>query len=189
MRQLLNRYMFLLICTALVLLTLAAFRPLHVESVAWVAERKDVLVAFFGLLAVFDSSPPRLGPKAAFYLKRYYSRIAFLLQKSNKASESEPNEYITVGQIERHSSLPDNLRAKTQLILQTHEKARRRYFARKYKGPVAVFQSEQVLREKDVYSKWIKAVPDGIYHYTTIAGSSHYSLFFSQEHCTLIAKQ
>ncbi|HXD88592.1 MAG TPA: tetratricopeptide repeat protein [Urbifossiella sp.] len=31
---------------------LFAFHPLHVESVAWVAERKDVLSTFFGLLAM-----------------------------------------------------------------------------------------------------------------------------------------
>ena len=31
---------------------LFAFHPLHVESVAWVAERKDVLSAFFGLLTI-----------------------------------------------------------------------------------------------------------------------------------------
>jgi len=29
-----------------------ALHPLHVESVAWVAERKDVLSAFFGLLCL-----------------------------------------------------------------------------------------------------------------------------------------
>jgi len=32
---------------------LFALHPLHVESVAWVAERKDVLSAFFGLLAIW----------------------------------------------------------------------------------------------------------------------------------------
>src|SRR5256885_2318492 len=31
---------------------LFGWHPLHVESVAWVAERKDVLSAFFGLLAL-----------------------------------------------------------------------------------------------------------------------------------------
>jgi Tfp pilus assembly protein PilF len=32
---------------------LFALHPLHVESVAWVAERKDVLSAFFGMLSLF----------------------------------------------------------------------------------------------------------------------------------------
>jgi protein O-mannosyl-transferase len=46
-----------------VLAMLFALHPLHVESVAWVAERKDVLSSFFGLLALLfyarynDSSP------------------------------------------------------------------------------------------------------------------------------------
>ncbi|NIV49594.1 MAG: hypothetical protein GWN46_23745, partial [Gammaproteobacteria bacterium] len=31
---------------------LFAVHPLHVESVAWVSERKDVLSTFFGLLAI-----------------------------------------------------------------------------------------------------------------------------------------
>ncbi len=34
--------------------TLFALHPLHVESVAWVAERKDVLSTFFGLLALIS---------------------------------------------------------------------------------------------------------------------------------------
>lgn len=38
--------------TALITGTLFAVHPLHVESVAWISERKDVLCAFFCLLAV-----------------------------------------------------------------------------------------------------------------------------------------
>src|SRR4029079_12873446 len=33
--------------------SLFAVHPLHVESVAWVTERKDVLSTFFGLLAIW----------------------------------------------------------------------------------------------------------------------------------------
>ena len=47
---------------------LFAWHPLHVESVAWVAERKDVLSTFFGLLALlayarFAGQPEIRGPK------------------------------------------------------------------------------------------------------------------------------
>ncbi|MGD0746151.1 MAG: tetratricopeptide repeat protein [Verrucomicrobiota bacterium] len=35
---------------------LFAWHPLHVESVAWISERKDVLSAFFGLLAIWAYS-------------------------------------------------------------------------------------------------------------------------------------
>src|ERR1700683_1995964 len=33
---------------------LFAWHPLHVESVAWISERKDVLSTFFGLLALLS---------------------------------------------------------------------------------------------------------------------------------------
>ncbi len=41
-----------LLWRSLVVAALFAFHPLHVESVAWVAERKDVLSAFFGFLTI-----------------------------------------------------------------------------------------------------------------------------------------
>ena len=37
---------------AAIVAALFAWHPLHVESVAWIAERKDVLSTFFGLLAM-----------------------------------------------------------------------------------------------------------------------------------------
>jgi len=48
--------------------------------------------------------------------------------------------------------------------------------------------SEQVLRGKDVYSKWMKAIPNELDYYITIAGSSHYSFFFKEEHYKFLGK-
>jgi Flp pilus assembly protein TadD len=42
------------LCAALVTGILFALHPLHVESVAWVSERKDVLCAFFFLLSIYS---------------------------------------------------------------------------------------------------------------------------------------
>jgi hypothetical protein len=46
---------------------LFALHPLHVESVAWVAERKDVLSTAFGLLALLAYTRYVAGPNAARY--------------------------------------------------------------------------------------------------------------------------
>ena len=47
---------------------LFAVHPLHVESVAWVAERKDVLSTFFGLLALWAYSKYARAPSIKKYL-------------------------------------------------------------------------------------------------------------------------
>src|ERR1041384_4950660 len=41
---------------SLTVAALFAWHPLHVESVAWISERKDVLCAFFGLLSLWAYS-------------------------------------------------------------------------------------------------------------------------------------
>jgi hypothetical protein len=47
---------------------LFAVHPLHVESVAWVAERKDVLSTFFGLLAILAYARYERAPGVGAYL-------------------------------------------------------------------------------------------------------------------------
>ena len=47
---------------------LFAVHPLHVESVAWVAERKDVLSTFFGLLALWAYFKYARAPSPKKYL-------------------------------------------------------------------------------------------------------------------------
>jgi tetratricopeptide (TPR) repeat protein len=47
---------------------LFGLHPLHVESVAWVAERKDVLSTFFGLLAVGAYAGYAVRPRAGGYV-------------------------------------------------------------------------------------------------------------------------
>jgi tetratricopeptide (TPR) repeat protein len=47
---------------------LFAVHPLHVESVAWVTERKDVLSTFFFLLAILSYARYSLAPSAVRYL-------------------------------------------------------------------------------------------------------------------------
>jgi tetratricopeptide (TPR) repeat protein len=52
---------------------LFAAHPLHVESVAWVAERKDVLSTFFGLLSIFCYAKAVTGDKDSSRITRHLS--------------------------------------------------------------------------------------------------------------------
>lgn len=47
---------------------LFAVHPLHVESVAWIAERKDVLSTFFGIISLWAYTHYARNSKLAFYL-------------------------------------------------------------------------------------------------------------------------
>lgn len=65
---------------------LFALHPLHVESVAWVAERKDVLSTFFGLLAVagyvrYARQPGRDQSGRIWYLLALPAFVASLMSK------------------------------------------------------------------------------------------------------------
>lgn len=51
---------------------LFALHPLHVESVAWVAERKDVLSTFFGLLTLFAHAKYAAGNNSGTTPRRTY---------------------------------------------------------------------------------------------------------------------
>jgi Flp pilus assembly protein TadD len=53
---------------SLLVAALFALHPLHVESVAWAAERKDVLSTFFGLLALLGYARYVRAPRAGRYL-------------------------------------------------------------------------------------------------------------------------
>jgi protein O-mannosyl-transferase len=60
---------------------LFALHPLHVESVAWVAERKDVLSAFFGFAALFFYAEYVAKQETKFYLLSF---VLFLLGLMSK---------------------------------------------------------------------------------------------------------
>jgi tetratricopeptide (TPR) repeat protein len=60
---------------------LFAVHPLRVESVAWVAERKDVLSVFFGLLALWAYAEYARGPDVRRYLLVTAAFVASLLSK------------------------------------------------------------------------------------------------------------
>lgn len=69
---------------------LFAFHPLHVESVAWIAERKDVLSTFFGLWSIqlylfFVKTTKDPHPNAKRSLYYLLSIVFFVLALSTKA--------------------------------------------------------------------------------------------------------
>ena len=68
-----------------VVAALFALHPLHVESVAWIAERKDVLSTFFGFLSLFyyvryatRGRTWRLGVSALFFVSSLLSKQTFV---------------------------------------------------------------------------------------------------------------
>ncbi|HXE98651.1 MAG TPA: tetratricopeptide repeat protein [Dongiaceae bacterium] len=60
---------------------LFALHPLHVESVAWVAERKDVLSAFFWFLTLLLYSEYATRQKRLFYILTLFSFMLGLMSK------------------------------------------------------------------------------------------------------------
>ncbi|HSN92229.1 MAG TPA: glycosyltransferase family 39 protein, partial [Anaeromyxobacteraceae bacterium] len=66
---------------SLLVAALFAVHPLHVESVAWVAERKDVLSTLFGLLALLAYARHAERPRAGTYLAVVLAFAASLLSK------------------------------------------------------------------------------------------------------------
>ena len=68
---------------SLLVAALFALHPLHVESVAWVAERKDVLSAFFGFLSlIFYARYLAAGKKPELYLCTLGCFLLGLMSKS-----------------------------------------------------------------------------------------------------------
>jgi len=61
---------------------LFAVHPLHVESVAWVAERKDVLSTFFGLLSLLAYARHCRQPEGRWLVASLAALVASLLSKS-----------------------------------------------------------------------------------------------------------
>ena len=75
---------------------LFAWHPLHVESVAWVAERKDVLSAFFALLALLAYTKAVAGDK----------RPAFAaLRRGKQVAEKGTSSALLTSPVTRHLSL------------------------------------------------------------------------------------
>jgi tetratricopeptide (TPR) repeat protein len=61
---------------------LFAVHPLHVESVAWISERKDVVSTFFGLLALWAYAAYARAPRARTYIAVFALLVCSLLAKS-----------------------------------------------------------------------------------------------------------
>jgi tetratricopeptide (TPR) repeat protein len=72
-----------------VIAALFAWHPLHVESVAWVSERKDVLSTFFALLALLsyvrhaknadaDAAPAAFRPSRAYWLALVFFALSLM---------------------------------------------------------------------------------------------------------------
>ena len=67
---------------SLVVAALFAFHPLHVESVAWISERKDLLSTFFGFLAIGAHARHAARPSWPRFLAVFLLLSASLLSKA-----------------------------------------------------------------------------------------------------------
>lgn len=70
-----------IIWTAILAALLFAIHPQHVESVVWIAERKDVLCLFFSLLTLIFYAHYVLNPRASYYFGALLCFILALLSK------------------------------------------------------------------------------------------------------------
>jgi Flp pilus assembly protein TadD len=75
---------------------LFAWHPLHVESVAWVAERKDVLSTFFALLSLLAYTKAVTGDKWPAFAA---------LRRGNQVTGKKNSPVLIVSPVTRHSSL------------------------------------------------------------------------------------
>jgi len=69
------------VARSLLVAALFCVHPLHVESVAWVSERKDVLSTFFGLIALLFYARSRKTGSSRFYAASLLAFLASLLSK------------------------------------------------------------------------------------------------------------
>jgi tetratricopeptide (TPR) repeat protein len=97
--------------TSLVISLIFSIHPSHIESVAWISERKDVLCAFFWLLGIHHHTNYRLARNS---YGAYSSYIFFLLGLASKPMiVTYPLTILLVdyylfrtGKIKNHSNLP-----------------------------------------------------------------------------------